>query len=57
MIYIEFMTPHFPLLWVCTAIFLSLMLVLPSGVEEELPEFDVYVLGQHAYVAAGASGL
>ena len=42
---------------VCTAIFLSLMSVAASADETELPGLDVYVIGQHAYVAGGSSGL
>jgi hypothetical protein len=51
------MTRNVYLLLVCTAIFLSLMLVTAGAEGEELPGLDVYVIGQHAYVAAGSRGL
>jgi hypothetical protein len=51
------MTQNVSLLLVCTAIFLSLMLVTASAEGEELPGLDVYVIGRHAYVAVGSSGL
>ena len=45
------------LMVVGTTIFLSLMLATGAAGAEELPGSDVYVIGQHAYVAAGTSGL
>ncbi len=53
----EFMTRKTFMLSVCAAIFLSLMLASAGAVEEELPGLDVYVLGQHAYVAGLGFGL
>jgi hypothetical protein len=51
------MRSHFPLWLVCATIFLSVLLVSASAAEKEPMGLDVYVLGQHAYVAGGASGL
>ena len=50
------MKRHFSLLVACAAIFLSLMSASVGAAEEALAGLDVYVLGQHAYVAGGASG-
>ena len=47
------MTRNISLLLVCTAILLSLMPVTASAEEAELSGIDVYVVGQHAYVAGG----
>ena len=44
-------------LFVCMAILLLLIVVTGSIAKEELPGLDVYVVGQHAYVSAGAAGL
>ena len=44
-------------LLVFTAIFLSLTPVSADAEREELPGLDVYVVGNHAYVAGGAIGL
>jgi hypothetical protein len=41
----------------CTIIFLSLMLGTSGAEGERYAGLDVYVIGQHAYVAAGISGL
>ena len=41
------------LLLVCAAIFLNLMLVTASADGEGLLGLDVYVVGNHAYVAGG----
>ena len=53
----ESMTRNISLLLVCTVILMSLMPVTASADNEELKGFDVYVVGHHAYVAAGTSGL
>jgi hypothetical protein len=55
--YRGFMTRNISLLLVCTAIFLSLMLVTASADGEGLLGLDVYVVGNHAYVAGGVGGL
>ena len=51
------MTRNISLLLVCATILLNPMLVTASAKEAELPGLDVYVVGQHAYVAGGSSGL
>ena len=51
------MTRRFSLLLVFAAIFLGLILASSGASEEVLSGHNVYVLGQHAYVAAGANGL
>ena len=45
--YRGFMTRNISLLLVCTAIFLSLMLVTASAAEEELLGLDVYVVASY----------
>jgi hypothetical protein len=42
------MKRNLSLLFVCAAIFLSLMLVTAGAEGEELPGLDVYVVGHHA---------